>query len=63
MDLISRGEPEPGAARRSVRIATAGDIHCGRQSACEHLRQTVTDVAARVDMFLLAGDLTTNGEP
>jgi uncharacterized protein len=63
MDLISRGEPEPGAARHSVRIATAGDIHCGRQSACEHLRQTVADVAERVDMFLLAGDLTTHGEP
>jgi Icc-related predicted phosphoesterase len=63
MELISRGAPEPGAARRSVRIATAGDIHCGRQSACEHLRGTVADTAQRVDLFLLAGDLTTHGEP
>src|SRR3954452_9188948 len=63
MELISRGAPEPGAARRSVRIATAGDIHCGRQSACEHLRATVEDTASRVDLFLVAGDLTTHGEP
>jgi Icc-related predicted phosphoesterase len=63
MELISRGVPEPGAARQSIRIATAGDIHCGRQSACEHLRAAVDDVAQRVDLFLLAGDLTTHGEP
>jgi Icc-related predicted phosphoesterase len=46
-----------------VRIATAGDIHCGRQAACEHLRAAVEEAAARVDCFLLAGDLTTHGEP
>src|SRR3954453_1037163 len=63
MELISRGAPEPGAARRSIRIATAGDIHCGRQSACEHLRGAVQELADRVDCFLLAGDLTTHGEP
>jgi Icc-related predicted phosphoesterase len=63
MELISRGAPEPGAARRSVRIATAGDIHCGRQATCEHLREAVAAVAGRVDLFLLAGDLTTHGEP
>jgi uncharacterized protein len=47
----------------SIRIATAGDIHCGRASACEHLASTVAEVAERVDLFLLAGDLTTHGEP
>jgi Icc-related predicted phosphoesterase len=46
-----------------VRIATAGDIHCGQSHACEHLRAAVQDVAQRVDCFLLAGDLTTHGEP
>ena len=46
-----------------IRIAAAGDIHCGRAAACEHLRTAVTDVASRVDLFLLAGDLTTHGEP
>ncbi len=47
----------------TVRIATAGDIHCGRQAACEHLRGAVDELAGRVDCFLLAGDLTTHGEP
>jgi uncharacterized protein len=46
-----------------IRIATAGDIHCGNSSACEHLRSAVEEVAGRVDVFLLAGDLTTHGEP
>ena len=44
----------------SVRIATAGDIHCG---PCENLAGAVADAAERVDCFLLAGDLTTHGEP
>ncbi len=48
---------------RSIRIAAAGDIHCGRASACEHLKPAVMDAASRVDLFLLAGDLTTHGEP
>ena len=48
---------------RCIRIAAAGDIHCGRASACEHLKPAVQDVASRVDLFLLAGDLTTHGEP
>src|SRR3954451_5520193 len=61
---ISHDAPErDGGGRRCIRIATAGDIHCGRQAACEHLRGAVEDVASRVDCFLLAGDLTTHGEP
>jgi Icc-related predicted phosphoesterase len=52
-----------GSASRCVRIAAAGDIHCGRAAACEHLRPAVEDAASRVDLFLLAGDLTTHGEP
>jgi Icc-related predicted phosphoesterase len=55
-------EPSPERTR-AVRIATAGDIHCGRAEACEHLRPAVQEIAARVDCFLLAGDLTTHGEP
>ena len=47
----------------TIRVATAGDIHCGRQSSCDHLKAAVDDVASRVDLFLLAGDLTTHGEP
>lgn len=44
----------------TVRIAAAGDIHCG---PCENLAAVVADTARRVDAFLLAGDLTTHGEP
>ncbi len=55
--------PEPGPEGTIIRVAAAGDIHCGRASACEHLRPAVEDVASRVDMILLAGDLTTHGEP
>jgi uncharacterized protein len=60
---LSHDAPDGAQARRSIRIATAGDIHCGRQSACEHLRGAVQELAGRVDCFLLAGDLTTHGEP
>ena len=56
-------ETNPSAGGRCIRIAAAGDIHCGRASACEHLKPAVQEVAERVDMFLLAGDLTTHGEP
>jgi Icc-related predicted phosphoesterase len=63
MEISSDAPERDGGARRSIRIATAGDIHCGRQAACEHLRSAVEDVAQRVDCFLLAGDLTTHGEP
>jgi Icc-related predicted phosphoesterase len=60
---ISHDAPDRDGARRCIRIATAGDIHCGRAAACEHLPGAVADLAERVDCFLLAGDLTTHGEP
>jgi Icc-related predicted phosphoesterase len=63
MDLFTSDVPQNGAGKRSIRVATAGDMHCGLQATCEHLREAVTDVAERVDLFLLAGDLTTHGEP
>ena len=47
----------------TLRIAAAGDIHCGRESACEHLPAAVARAAETADLFLLAGDLTTHGEP
>jgi Icc-related predicted phosphoesterase len=60
MEASSNGHQ---ARTRAVRIAAAGDIHCGRAEACEHLGPAVRDIASRVDLFLLAGDLTTHGEP
>lgn len=48
--------------RRTIRVAAAGDIH-----AAEPLRarfeQSFGDLEGRADLVLLAGDLTTHGEP
>ena len=47
---------------RPIRVAAAGDIHCSPET-----RDRLTAAFARaepdVDLFLLAGDLTTLGEP
>ena len=45
-----------------VRIAAAGDIHCSEPLRA-HITQAFADAAERVDLILLAGDLTTHGEP
>ena len=45
-----------------VRIAAAGDIHCS-EPLREHIAQAMQDAAAEADLVLLAGDLTTHGEP
>ena len=47
---------------RPVRIAAAGDIHCDEANA-ERLGSAFAEVASTVDLILLAGDLTTTGEP
>jgi Icc-related predicted phosphoesterase len=50
-----------GAARR-LRIAAAGDLHCSTGRA-EEIRTAVAAIAGSADVVLLAGDLTTHGEP
>jgi uncharacterized protein len=47
---------------RPVRIAAAGDIHCDEANA-GRLGAAFAEVAGTVDLVLLAGDLTTTGEP
>jgi uncharacterized protein len=47
---------------RCLRIAAAGDIHCSEQHR-EEIALTVQDAAGAADVLLLAGDLTTHGEP
>jgi Icc-related predicted phosphoesterase len=44
-----------------IRIAAAGDIHFGRDSDRERAHRAFA--ALDVDLILLAGDLTTHGEP
>jgi len=47
---------------RSVRVAAAGDIHCNEHNG-DAIAAAFAAVAAEVDLILLAGDLTTHGEP
>src|SRR3954451_8414421 len=50
------------SAKRTIKIAAAGDIH-----ACEPHRERIDTAFAEIDdeadLILLAGDLTTHGEP
>jgi Icc-related predicted phosphoesterase len=45
-----------------VRIATAGDIHCGVHDTTR-IRDQFAGVEAEADLLLLAGDLTNHGTP
>jgi Icc-related predicted phosphoesterase len=47
---------------RPVRIAAAGDIHCDEPSR-DRIAASFAAIAGEVDLILLAGDLTTTGEP
>jgi uncharacterized protein len=47
---------------RPIRVAAAGDIHCSPANRA-HVSEAFERVADDVDLFLLAGDLTTLGEP
>jgi Icc-related predicted phosphoesterase len=46
----------------TVRVAAAGDIHCSEENR-EQLRAAFERVQDDADLVLLAGDLTTHGEP
>jgi|SRR5579884_376872 len=54
-------EHDPGEVRR-VRLAAAGDLHCS-QHRREQVRASLAALDGRADLVLLAGDLTTHGEP
>jgi len=47
---------------RPVRIAAAGDIHCDAANR-DQVAESFAAIASSVDLILLAGDLTTTGEP
>jgi uncharacterized protein len=48
--------------RGSVRIAAAGDLHA-REGMDDQLRTSFRDLEGKADLALLAGDLTTHGDP
>ena len=54
--------PVTGAAERPLRIAAAGDVHCSPTSR-EQTEAAFARLAGTADLLLLAGDLTTHGEP
>jgi Icc-related predicted phosphoesterase len=46
----------------TIRVAAAGDIHCSEQNR-DAVATAFGALAGEVDLVLLAGDLTTHGEP
>ena len=45
-----------------IRVAAAGDLHCA-EPLRERIVRAFRDIEADADVILLAGDLTTQGEP
>jgi Icc-related predicted phosphoesterase len=48
--------------RATVTIAAAGDVHCSPERR-EEIEASFRRIAGEADLVLLAGDLTTHGEP
>src|SRR5919206_2978237 len=64
MTIASNGRPPGGHEACRIRIAAAGDIHFGeREGDRERAAATFAALDGRVDLVVLAGDLTTHGLP
>jgi Icc-related predicted phosphoesterase len=64
--MAIRSETNVGAEARdecAIRIAATGDIHLGREGDQQRWAEAFAGLRDRVDLVLLAGDLTTHGEP
>jgi uncharacterized protein len=57
-----RAVPGAGAGGGTIRLAAAGDVHCSEEGR-EETEAAFRAVDGEVDLVLLAGDLTTHGEP
>jgi Icc-related predicted phosphoesterase len=53
--------PDPGG-KRCLRIAAAGDLHCSEEGH-DRIAASISELGSGLDLLLLAGDLTTHGEP
>jgi Icc-related predicted phosphoesterase len=63
MPIEANGRPGSAAnTGASIKVAAAGDIHCS-ESTREQTARAFAEVDGTVDLILLAGDLTTHGEP
>jgi uncharacterized protein len=63
MTINTSSRPVGDLEECRIRIAAAGDIHFGRDGDRERAAEIFGALADRVDIVLLAGDLTTHGEP
>jgi uncharacterized protein len=63
MTINTTSRPAGGDEECRIRIAAAGDVHYGRDGDRERAREAFASLEGRVDLILLAGDLTTHGEP
>ena len=54
--MLMMGRPE------TVRLAAAGDIHCAEENRAQ-VAEAFDAIRGHADLVLLAGDLTTHGEP
>src|SRR4051812_13079369 len=62
--IATEGRPADRHDECRIRIAAAGDIHYGeRDDDRERAAAAFASVEERADVVLLAGDLTTHGEP
>jgi Icc-related predicted phosphoesterase len=59
---MSMDHDQSGIRRRCLRIAAAGDIHCSEARRSE-IAEAMSALEGTTDLVLLAGDLTTHGEP
>jgi Icc-related predicted phosphoesterase len=62
MTIHATTRPEPPEACR-IRIAAAGDVHYDGARDRDKALAAFAGLHGRVDLILLAGDLTTHGEP
>jgi Icc-related predicted phosphoesterase len=63
MTIHASGRPQHEPEECRIRIAAAGDLHFGRPEDRERAAAAFAGLAGRADLVLLAGDLTTHGEP
>jgi Icc-related predicted phosphoesterase len=63
MAIHTTTRPAGDQAECRIRIAAAGDVHFGRDGDRERAAAAFGGLRDRVDLVLLAGDLTTHGEP
>jgi Icc-related predicted phosphoesterase len=62
MSVQHDGRPLPQHEGVTIRVAAAGDVHCSEANR-EESAAAFAAIDGTVDLILLAGDLTTHGEP